>query len=121
MPFGPVPFDIGLGNSFAYGCTPAMLPAWIQSLDLSTVIGCSFRLSLNQTGGAISWVGYIGTPPTYQAQSSTFVALVHDFTGVDFGGVTGPWWISPTLILPAGKSVECNPDYLVVTNPYGKA
>lgn len=122
MPFGPLPYDVGPGTALAFGVTPASLPSWIlQQTSLTLVTGGAFRFSLSRNGTpVVSLPATVGTSPTYQAQSDTFVALYYNFVGGEFGTQTGTYWVSLQLTLSNGSTVDVEPDTLSVTTPWGQ-
>ena len=121
MPFGPLPYDVGPGTSLAFGVTPASVPTWATPFDLTGVTSGVFRFSLARNGPALfTLAAYVGGPPAYQAQSSSFVALVYDFVGGEFGTQTGFYWVSLLLNLASTNTVEVEPDVLTVTTPWAQ-
>jgi hypothetical protein len=122
MPFGPLPYDVGPGTSLAFGVSPPVVPSWVlQPFDLSHVTSGIFRFSLSRNGSALfTLAAYVGAPPAYAAQSSTFVAMVYDFVGGEFGTQTGNYWVSLLLNLTSLKTIEVEPDVLTITTPWGQ-
>jgi hypothetical protein len=90
-------------------------------VDLSTVTGGTFRFSLSRNGTALFTLpATVGAPPTFAAQSSTFVAMFYNFVGGEFGTQTGNYWVSLLLNLSSGNTVEVDPDVQPVVTPWGQ-
>ena len=117
MPYGPLLTPVEPGTILFFAVTPATLPPLVPTVDLTTLVACTFSVSLDGNGSSVlSWTGAIATNPP---ATSTLAYVTYTFAGNEFGGVTGTWYVTPTVKTLSGQFIDVDPDTLFVRNKWG--
>jgi hypothetical protein len=109
-----VPLDVGPPLTLYWPIVPATMPAGVPPLDMTTVIGVTFRVRQIQGSWSNVWMGSIYSPLT----TTTFLVVTYPFTGEDFPAV-GQYRIEYLLQVPGGIVPPQAPGVVQVTAPVG--